>query len=232
MPYAPPGAGGRGSASASAEPPDPVSPAGRVTIHSVSKPMSGESPAASARVVTRRRKDRWQAAVGAPDCSYLSPGAQAQPGWPARTVSPLRSGTTRRSPSGPPMYVLLVKESSTRATSKTGERPTPSCPARARRAAGTALTRVIPAVSTVVIATPATSGGSAGTCPVPCAAGKAWVGAPGAGGAAGAIRGLGGLGVHDEASPPVTGRCRRTGTTAVTGRYPSTTLCENFRGKV
>ncbi|EGJ76527.1 hypothetical protein STTU_3738 [Streptomyces sp. Tu6071] len=44
--------------------------------------------------------------------------------------------------------------------------------------------------------------------------------------------GLGGLGVHDEASPPVTGRCRRTGTTAVTGRYPSTTLCENFHGKV
>ena len=38
---------------------------------------------------------------GVPSCAKRSPGAQAQPGWAARTTSRSRSGTIRWSPTGP-----------------------------------------------------------------------------------------------------------------------------------
>ncbi len=78
---------------------------------------------------------------------------------PARRARPAaragrRSGCSRRSPTGPPAKRPRTDPSSTRKVSNTGATPAPQAAAWGRRASGTALTRVMPLVSTQVSATP------------------------------------------------------------------------------
>ena len=82
-----------------------------------------------------------------------SAGAHAHPGCAAKAQTRSRSGMSRRSPTGPPVSSLVVMESVTRKTSKTGDMPTPQRTARASKPVGTVFTRVTPALSTHVKAT-------------------------------------------------------------------------------
>src|SRR5215472_6484532 len=115
------------------------------TAHSISKVTRAVRPCAAALAAIRRANAREHPIYGAPSWVYLSTGTHAQPGWAASGVSLLTSGTSRRSPAGPPMCLLVVMLSS---TSNTGDMPIPQPAARSSRPVGMALTRVIPALST------------------------------------------------------------------------------------
>src|SRR5215831_4902830 len=128
------------------------------SAHSTSKLIDSSRPCSRARSVIRRANDRWQPAYTCPSWVYRSTGAQAQPGCPASTVTRSRSGSSRRSPPGPPMCLLVVMSSLTRKTSNTGDIPTPQPAARSSRPTGTVLARAMPALSTqpsATIVTPA-----------------------------------------------------------------------------
>ena len=144
MPYAGPRQPG-----SNPTPPSPWSPpASRPTHHSTSKAMRSSRPAAAAASAMAVAKRRWQAGWPSPSWVKRSTGAHAQPGMACSSVRRSRSGNSRRSPTGPPMEGLAVAESSLQYTSNTGDMPTPQVTAASRRATGTALTRVIPALST------------------------------------------------------------------------------------
>ncbi len=116
--------------------------------HSISMAIRSDRPASAARPTIVAAKDRWQAGCGSPTCVSRSTGAQAHPGWAARTTIRSRSGNSRRSPSGLPSSDVLAAESSERNVSKTGDIPTPSSVALASRPIGIAFTRSTPAVAT------------------------------------------------------------------------------------